>query len=71
MVQPYKTESIWWHNIWKQCGEPRHGVIYESKMEAHRQYMYATRRYKKKEDQLIKEKMAEAICENRCRDFFR
>ena len=45
-VQPYKTDSIWWHNLWKQCGEPRDGVIHESKTEAHRQYRYATRRYR-------------------------
>ncbi len=45
-VQPYKFNSIWWHNIWKECGERHDGVIYQSKTEAHRPYMYATRRYK-------------------------
>ena len=70
-VQPYKTNSIWWHNLWKQCGEPRQGIVYDSKTDAKRQYMYAVRRYNRKEDQLRKEKMAEAICENRNRDFYR
>ncbi len=69
-VQPYKIDSIQWHNLWRECGEPRDGVIYQSKTEAHRQYMYATRRYKQKIDQLRKEKMTGAICENRSRDFF-
>ncbi len=60
-VQPYKVDSIWWNNLWKQCGEPRDGVIYESKTEVHRQYRYATRRYMR---------MTETICDNRSRDFF-
>ncbi len=32
--------------------------------------MYATKRYKKKEEQLLRERMNEAICENRSRDLF-
>ncbi len=47
-VQPYKTDSIWWHNIWKPYGQPKQGVVYDSKTEAHHQYMYTTKRYKKK-----------------------
>jgi hypothetical protein len=33
--------------------------------------MYAVRRYKRKEESLRRQKMAEAICENNTRDFFR
>ncbi len=68
--KPYKTDSIWWHNIWKQYGQPKQGVVYDSKTEAHRQYMYATKRNKKKVEQLRRERMNEAICENRSRDLF-
>ncbi len=69
-VQPYKTHSIWWHNIWKQYGQPKQGVVYDSKSETHYQYMYATKGYKKKVEQLRRERMNEAICENRSRDLF-
>ncbi len=31
-VQLYKTDSIWWHNIWKQYGQPKQGVVYDSKL---------------------------------------
>ena len=70
-VKPYRDESLWWHNLWLQCGEPKEGIIYEHKSDAKRQYMYAVRRYKKKEDQMRKERMAEAICKSNSRDFFR
>ena len=39
--------------------------------EAKRQYLYANRRNKRKEDQLRKERMAEDICNNRSREFFK
>ncbi len=70
-VQPYKTDSIWGHYLWKQCGETRDGVIYESKSEAHNQYRYATRIYVRKVEELRKVRMTKAICDNRSRDFFR
>ena len=39
--------------------------------EAKRQYLYANRKNKRKEDQLRKERMAEDICNNRSREFFK
>ena len=70
-VQPQKAESLWWHNLWLQCGSPKEGLVYEHKGEAKKQYMYAVRRYKRKEDHLRKQRMAEAICDNKSRDFFK
>ena len=27
IVKPYKEASIFWHNVWKQCGSPRNAAI--------------------------------------------
>ena len=70
-VQPYKTECIWWHNLWVQQDHPKQGGVYDRMREAKRQYLYANRRNKRKEDQLRKERMAEDICNNRSREFER
>ena len=70
-VKPYKDESLWWHKFWQQCGEPKQGVVFENKTEAKKQYMYAVRRHKRKEDQMRKEHMAETISNNKTRDIFR
>ena len=70
-VKPYKDDSLWWHNIWLLCGSPKNGPIYENKTISKRQYLYAVRRYKRQEEQLRKTKMAEAICDNKTRDFFK
>ena len=26
-VKPYRDDSIFWHNIWRQCGSPRNAVV--------------------------------------------
>ena len=70
-VKPFRDECGWWHQVWKQAGEPRSGVLYEQKTEAKRQYRYAVRRYKRKEEGLRKQRMAEAISNDNSRDFFR
>ena len=70
-VKPFKDECIWWHQVWKQNGEQRDGILYEQKTAAKKQYMYAVRRYKRREESLRRQKMADAICENNTRDFFR
>ena len=70
-VKPFKDDSLWWHRFWIICGSPKEGPVYENKLTAKRQYFYAVRRYKRQEDQFRKNKMAEAICENRTRDFFK
>ena len=70
-VQPYKTECIWWHNLWVQQDHPKQGLVYDRMREAKRQYLYANRRNKRKEDQLREERMAEDICNNRSREFFK
>lgn len=69
-VKPYRDDCLWWHNFWIQCGKPTSGVVYESKRESKRQYMYAVRRNRRKEEQLRRERMSEAICNNRSRDFY-
>ena len=63
-VQPYKAECIWWDSAWKHAGRPGHGYIFEAMREAKRQYMYAKRRLKRKDDQLREVRMAEMISEH-------
>ena len=70
-VKPFKDECVWWHKVWKEHGECKSGMLFEQKTAAKRQYMYAVRRYKRKEESLRRQKMTEALCEDNSRDFFR
>ena len=70
LVKPQRQDSLFWFNLWKQAGKPKQGVLYENVKESKRQYFYAIRRCKRKERFTRYEKMAEAIYENKSRNFF-
>ncbi len=57
--------------MWMEFGEPQVGEVFENMKEAKRQFSYACRRLKRQEHLLRNEKMAEAISQNRSRDFFK
>ena len=70
-VKPFREDCVFWHNLWVEAGCPRNGMLYDVKKYTKRQYMYANRRNKRKEDILRKERMAECIASNADRDFFK
>ena len=37
-VEPHRNRAIFWHNIWKDCGSPRNGVIAESRCNTRAKY---------------------------------
>ena len=69
-VKPFKDDAIFWRNIWLQCNKPTSGIIYDLMKRTKQQYHYAVRRLKRRSDDLIKSRMAEAIVNNKSRDFW-
>jgi hypothetical protein len=69
-VKPFRDDCMFWHKLWLESGSPRYGVLYDVKKYTKKQYMYANRRNKRKEEVLRKERMANAIACNETRDFF-
>jgi hypothetical protein len=69
-VKPYKENNSFWYNIWKSCGKPRTGHLFEYMREARRQYLYAIRRVKRNELVHRNERLASAIAQDKSRDFF-
>ena len=43
-VKSYKTESMRWHKIWVECGEPESGALFELMKGAKRKYAYTARK---------------------------
>lgn len=70
-VKPYRDDCVFWHRIWKDAGCPRNGVVYDVMKLTKKQYVYANRRNKRKQDVVRKEKMATAIANDNMRDFFK
>jgi len=68
-VREYREECLFWGALWK-ASDRTDDWLFEQMKDAKRQYHYAVRRVKRRERILKGEKFAEAIADNRSRDFF-
>ena len=69
-VAPARDESLFWHKIWTDCGRPRSGVVADCMRRTRLAYHYAIRYVRRKERDIIDERFAETIMQNRTRDFW-
>ena len=69
-VLPIREKSILWHNIWLECGRPRDGLIADIMRRTRAAYHYAVRYIKKNNSDIVRQRFANAILENRNRDFW-
>ena len=69
-VLPAREKSLLWHNIWSECGRPRDGLIADIMRRTRAAYHYAVRNIKRNNADIIKQRFASAIVENRNRDFW-
>jgi len=69
-VTPAREASLFWHNLWNDCGRPRSGVVSDCMRRTRLAYHYAIRHVRKQEVNLVKEQFAKIIMENRTRDFW-
>ena len=70
-VSPARQKSMLWHDIWLECGHPRDGIVADIMRRTRAAYHYAVRNVKKSSSDIIKQRFASAIVENRNRDFWR
>jgi len=69
-VLPAREKSMLWHNIWLECGRPRDGFIADIMRRTRAAYHYAVRYIKKNNSDIVKQRFASALVENRSRDFW-
>ena len=69
-VQPLEKDAMLWNSTWVSCGRPREGIVADIKRSTKLKYHYAIRKIKRKEDSLRYVRMAEAIINNKDRDFW-
>ena len=51
-VQPFKQDSLFWHNMWQSADRPNKGVLYSIMARTRNRYHYAVRRAKKQAGEL-------------------
>jgi hypothetical protein len=69
-VWPLRERSMFWHRMWLDCGRPRTGVVSESMRQTRAAYHYALRNIRKDEEDIVRERTADAMLLNNSRDFW-
>jgi hypothetical protein len=69
-VEPFRDKAIFWHNIWKDNGSPRSGLIANIRRETRAKYHLAVKNLKRNSDNIRAEQMAKALLLNQTRDFW-
>ena len=59
-VKPYQEDSIFWHELWRSAGRPRHGGLFEIMKKTRNVYHYAVRKIKKQADLIRAQKLLDA-----------
>ena len=70
-VKPYRDDSIFWHNIWKQCGSPRNAVVADVMRRARKEYHNSVRALRLDQHQLHRQKVSQALLANKSSDFWK
>ena len=70
-VKPKLETSLFWHNIWKECGRPRQGNVADIMRRTRAQYHHAVKYARKEYNNTRNTRMAEAISRNKNRDLWK
>lgn len=69
-VEPVRQKSIFWHDMWVNCGRPRSGVVADIMRRTRASYHYAIRMVRRREKEIVNERFAEAVSSSNGRDFW-
>lgn len=69
-VQPFRDTALFWHHLWVENGRPREGIIANIRRTTRCHYHRAIRQNRKESQEIINERLATSILNNRSRDFW-
>ena len=69
-VRPAREKSLFWHNMWKDCGKPRSGSVADIMRRTRAANDYAIRTVRKHEQEYVNQRFAENVLSNKTRDFW-
>ena len=69
-VEPLRQKSMFWHQIWNNCGRPHTGHVADCMRRTRASYRYAIHRVKKHREQIICNRIAESLLHNSNRNFW-
>ena len=69
-IEPRRRQSMFWHDIWVDCGRPRSGYVADIMRKTRSAYHYAIRNARRHERDKVNQRFAEAVVDNNSRDFW-
>ena len=69
-VKPFRDDSIFWGKIWKECGRPPTGYVYDIYKKVRKSYHMAIKNHKQKRNDLRNCRIAESMAANSHRDMW-
>jgi len=69
-VKPLHDDSLFWHAMWIDCGRPKTGVVPDVMRRTRAKYHYAIRQIKRDEDNIVRERIANALINDPTRNFW-
>jgi len=69
-VEPFRQKSQFWHNLWVGYGRPKTGAVSDIMRKPRAAYHRVVRHVKRNEQDLINDRFASALLNNKCRDFW-
>lgn len=69
-VRPLREKSLFWNRLWKENGCPQVGVLSQLRKYAKSRYRYAVRRVLRNQDKLRSKKLADALLQDKSRNFW-
>ena len=70
-VKDYRNKSIFWHNIWKDCGRPVEGFVANIRKNTRRDYHDAIKYVRSSENVILRDKVASSLCDNNPKKFWK
>ena len=69
-IRPLREKSLLWNRLWRENGCPQVGVLFQLRKHAKSRYRYAVRRVLRNQDKLRHKKLADALLEDKSRNFW-
>ena len=70
IVRPYREASLFWHDVWKDCGSPRNAAIADVMRRSRAQYHSVVKKVRKNQNHLRRDKLADALLQDKGRPFW-
>ena len=70
-MQPKREQSLFWNNLWIECGRPKTGSVADCMRRTRAAYHGALRKVRKEHDGIICDRFANGLLNNDSRNFWK